>query len=119
MAVKLTLTGMADQTLACSFCLRSAAEVQRLLGGPGVHICDACVAACDRILADPSVPFPDLADEDDATLLGRLQPAAALVASADVGLRGLVDVLRQREVSWARIGDALGVSRQAAWERFG
>jgi len=52
-------------------------------------------------------------------LLGRLQPAAALVASADAGLRGLVDVLRQREVSWARIGDALGVSRQAAWERFG
>ena len=90
-----------------------------MLGGPGVHICDACVAACDRILADPSIPFPDLADEDDTALLDRLRPAAGLVASADVGLRGLVDVLRQREVSWARIGDALGVSRQAAWERFG
>ena len=117
--VKVTLTHMHDSTLACSFCLRSAAEVQRLLGGPGVHICDTCVAACDRILADPSIPFPDLADEDDETLLARLPPAAALVSSADAGLRGLVDVLRQREVSWARIGGALGVSRQAAWERFG
>jgi len=29
-----------------------------------------------------------------------------------------VDELRKREVSWQKIGDALGVSRQAAWERF-
>ena len=29
-----------------------------------------------------------------------------------------IDELRSREVSWATIGDALGVSRQAAWERF-
>ena len=25
---------------------------------------------------------------------------------------------RERNVSWAKIGEALGVSRQAAWERF-
>ena len=41
-----------------------------------------------------------------------------------VGVRGIndvqeqVDVLRKREISWSRIGDALGISRQAAWERF-
>jgi ATP-dependent Clp protease ATP-binding subunit ClpX len=29
-----------------------------------------------------------------------------------------VDLLRERGVSWAVIGDALGISRQAAWERF-
>jgi ATP-dependent Clp protease ATP-binding subunit ClpX len=29
-----------------------------------------------------------------------------------------VDELRKREVSWAKIGEALGMSRQAAWERF-
>jgi biotin operon repressor len=27
-------------------------------------------------------------------------------------------VLRERGVSWAEIGGALGVSRQAAWKRF-
>ena len=110
---------MSDTALACSFCLRTSSEVQRLLGGPGVHICDECVAACDRILADPSVPFPTFEDEEDDGLLARLRPAASLVASADAGLRGLVDLLRERELSWAQIGDALGVSRQAAWERFG
>jgi len=106
-------------TLNCSFCLRSAEEVDRLLGGPAVHICDRCVAECDRILADPSVPFPTMDGLDDASLLVRLRPAADRVASADAGLRGLVDLLRERGVSWARIGEALGVSRQAAWERFG
>jgi ATP-dependent Clp protease ATP-binding subunit ClpX len=29
-----------------------------------------------------------------------------------------IDALRKRGISWAQIGDALGVSRQAAWERF-
>jgi hypothetical protein len=27
-------------------------------------------------------------------------------------------MLRTRGVSWTRIGEALGVSKQAAWERF-
>jgi hypothetical protein len=33
-------------------------------------------------------------------------------------LREVIDVLRSREVSWAQIGAALGISRQSAWERF-
>lgn len=80
--------------------------------------CDACVDSCVRILADPSVPFPDFRSEGDAALLARLAPAAGRAAAADTGLRGLVDTLRRRGVSWARIGQALGVTRQAAWERF-
>jgi hypothetical protein len=104
---------------ACSFCLKGADEVTRLLGGgTGARICDSCVAACDAILADPEVPFPCFEGDDDEALLARLGPANDLVGSADAGLRGLVEVLRGRDVSWARIGEALGTSRQAAWERF-
>ena len=33
-------------------------------------------------------------------------------------LQGVVELLRSREVSWAQIGAALGISRQSAWERF-
>ena len=33
-------------------------------------------------------------------------------------LQWVVDVLRSRQVSWAQIGAALGISRQSAWERF-
>lgn len=106
-------------TLSCSFCLRTSDEVDRLLQGASAHICDACVLACDRILADPSVPFPTMADSDEEALLARLGPSAAGVAAAEAGMRGLVDLLRHRGVSWARIGEALGTTRQSAWERFG
>ena len=33
-------------------------------------------------------------------------------------LQTVVEELRKREISWAEIGKALGVSRQSAWERF-
>ena len=105
-------------SLSCSFCLRTDQEVTRLLAGASAHICDACVATCDRILADPSAPFPTLDAEDDETLLARLGPAAGLLDAASAGLDGLVQTARGRDLSWARIGDALGISRQAAWERF-
>ena len=38
--------------LACSFCGKSAAEVSKLVAGPKVYICDACVAAASRIMSD-------------------------------------------------------------------
>jgi hypothetical protein len=37
----------------------------------------------------------------------------------DAGMQDIVDILRERRVSWAAIGQALAVSRQAAWKRFG
>lgn len=91
-----------------------------MLGGESMtHICDECVLACGRILSDPSIPFPGYAEDDDEQLLARLPGAHQLLEASALGLQGLVDVLRQRKVTWARIGEALGISRQAAWERFG
>ena len=42
----------------------------------------------------------------------------ALGVQADAAVHDNVDVLRGRGISWTRIGEALGVSKQAAWERF-
>jgi DNA-binding CsgD family transcriptional regulator len=40
-------------TLRCSFCGKSDADVERLLAGAGrVYICEECVEACNRILAE-------------------------------------------------------------------
>jgi epoxyqueuosine reductase QueG len=33
-------------TLSCSFCGKSQHEVRRLVAGPAVFICDACVKVC-------------------------------------------------------------------------
>jgi DNA-directed RNA polymerase specialized sigma24 family protein len=59
-----------------------------------------------------------LTDLGDAALLAVLPHAQAAIAAADSNVRRVVDMLRTRRVSYARIGEALGVSRQAAWERF-
>ena len=54
----------------------------------------------------------------------RPQPLSALkIADATVGatrsaLQDQIVELRRREISWDAIGNALGISRQAAWERF-
>ena len=49
---------------------------------------------------------------------GSLAPANASLEGVRTVLQAQVDTLRKREVSWAEIGKALGISRQAAWERF-
>ncbi|MCA1985262.1 MAG: ATP-dependent Clp protease ATP-binding subunit ClpX [Desulfovibrio sp.] len=41
--------------LHCSFCSKSQDEVQRLIAGPDVYICDECVALCNEIIAQESV----------------------------------------------------------------
>jgi len=40
-----------NQITMCSFCGKSRAEVKKLIAGPGVFICDACVSVCQGVLA--------------------------------------------------------------------
>ncbi|ACS80121.1 ATP-dependent Clp protease ATP-binding subunit ClpX [Maridesulfovibrio salexigens] len=43
------------QDLHCSFCSKSQDEVQRLIAGPDVYICDECVQLCNNIMAQEAV----------------------------------------------------------------
>jgi hypothetical protein len=54
----------------------------------------------------------------DADMLARLPLIAATAGQVDRYLRLWVARIRERHISYAEIGKALGVSRQAAWERF-
>lgn len=40
------------ELLHCSFCGRSQAEVQRLIAGPDVYICDVCVRTSDQAIQE-------------------------------------------------------------------
>jgi hypothetical protein len=105
--------------LYCSFCRKSDREVEKLIAGPGVHICDACVGACNNILEGrPAAGFAGWDSLSDKALLAALGPSEASVEAARRVLTIQVGILRARGVSWDKIGRALGVSRQAAWERF-
>jgi ATP-dependent Clp protease ATP-binding subunit ClpX len=49
---------LVNTRLSCSFCGKSAAEVSKLVAGPKVYICDACVTMACRIMSDPGSPVP-------------------------------------------------------------
>jgi ATP-dependent Clp protease ATP-binding subunit ClpX len=109
--------------LHCSFCMKTQHEVKKLIAGPGnLFICDECVALCEAIIAERPHPVDaarfNLANVDTETLLARLKPIEHTLQGMGNQLQTVVEHLRGREVSWARIGEALGVSRQSAWERF-
>jgi len=104
--------------LRCSFCGKPESQVEKLIGGPKVHICDACVGVCNRILEATPQTFAGWGAMTDEQLLDALRPANATVEATRSVLQTQVDTLRKRGISWADIGAALGISRQAAWERF-
>ena len=106
------------RTLRCSFCGKTHTQVSKLVAGPKVHICDACVATCNKILEATPASFLGWDEMSDEQLLGSLRPCLATVEATRQVLQTHIDTLRKRGVSWAAIGESLGVSRQAAWERF-
>jgi hypothetical protein len=106
------------RVLRCSFCHRNAAQVDRLIAGPRVFICDACIGVCNNILAAVPQEFAGWNAMTDEQLVSSLAATEATVTAVRDLLHTQVDILRGRGTSWAVIGRALGISRQAAWERF-
>ena len=117
-ATQAILTG----TLYCSFCFKSQHEVRKLVAGPAkVFICDTCVALCNKWIAGRPPKLSKAPSSDEVPterLLERLRPIEDTIQGKGSQLQQAVDLLRSREVSWAQIGAALGISRQSAWERF-
>lgn len=110
------------RTLYCSFCFKSQHEVKKLIAGPAaIFICDECVALCDEYVGGrvpPTSKVPSDQELPTERLLERLQAIEETLQGKGNQLQTVVDLLRSREVSWAQIGSALGISRQSAWERF-
>ncbi|GAA2893970.1 hypothetical protein GCM10010517_58570 [Streptosporangium fragile] len=47
---------LADQEIYCSFCTKSKTDVDKMIAGAGVHICNECVQLCNIILSTPTEP---------------------------------------------------------------
>jgi ATP-dependent Clp protease ATP-binding subunit ClpX len=108
------------KTIHCSFCGKSQHQVEKLVAGPGCFICNECVKLCDFVMGGgvPSETSFRPLDRPTEELLELLPSVNFAVEARRNFLQSLVETLRGREVSWAAIGERLGVSRQAAWERF-
>ena len=120
----------------CSFCLKPNTQVAKLVAGHGVYICNECVALCGEIIqaelaaGPPSAgPPPGPAGgqprvapwEQEMSLeeiLAALPRVAAAGQQAQEYLTHWVRKARSLGATWARIGAALDMTRQSAWERF-
>ena len=107
---------------ACSFCLRVDAEVTTLVAGPGVWICDVCVALCRDTVTGASSRRTRVAPWEGEMpldqLLTGLPRMAAAGAQVETRLGRWVDRARTQGATWAQIGQALQVTRQSARECF-
>ena len=39
-----------NRTIRCSFCGKTQEQVQRIIAGPGVYICNECINICNNII---------------------------------------------------------------------
>lgn len=56
--------GESADLLKCSFCGKSQKQVQQLIAGPGVYICDECVELCNEIIEERMAEAGEEASED-------------------------------------------------------
>lgn len=130
----MTETTERSAVATCSFCMKPNTEVGALVAGPGVFICNECVDLCAQIIAakddtaegkddtgeGKNVPSPTFWErfQDVDSVLDILPKAAAAGAQVEDNLTQLVRRARALGATWAKIGEALGMTRQSAWERF-
>ena len=110
---------------SCSFCLRPDTDVEVLVAGPAVYVCNDCVDLCRQIIEQhpgkkgnkPRLPPWEQADSLHV-VLAHLPKVAAARNQVEETLHGWVGQARCLGATWAQIGAALDMTRQSAWERF-
>lgn len=117
----------ANHIAACSFCAKPSNAVRRLIAGPGVYICDGCVALSATVIADADAATPPEGsalhrarhhDHSVDEILRLLPALAANSARAEADLAGWIDRLRADGVDWPVIAETLGLDVAAARRRF-
>lgn len=118
------MSAVIDIVTRCSFCAKEQSQIAKMVAGAGVYICNECVGLCNEIIASSrgesteaaSIPYwQSMSDEE---MLDQLPRIASVATQVEDNLHVWVQRLRDRGVSWARIGQSLGMARQSAWERF-
>ncbi len=62
------------QDYRCSFCGKSSASVSQMLTGPGVNICDECVALCSSLINEKKLKTPRKKKAQDMGEFNLLKP---------------------------------------------
>jgi hypothetical protein len=106
----------------CSFCGTIGTTDTKFAGGMGALMCLDCLNRYHDIFSSTeelaAIQRPPWESMSDSELLGQLPLIAASATHVQRFLADWVGLIRERGISWTAIGKALGISRQAAWERF-
>lgn len=106
----------------CSFCGLVGDKDTKFAGGLGAMMCEDCLESYHEVFSSAertaAVRHPPWDHMTDADLLSKLPLISMTADQVNEFLRQWVVLLRSRKLSWAEIGKVMGVSRQAAWERF-
>ncbi|UOW00258.1 ATP-dependent Clp protease ATP-binding subunit ClpX [Agrococcus sp. SCSIO52902] len=60
--------GESGDLLKCSFCGKSQKQVQQLIAGPAVYICDECVELCNEIIEERAAEAGEASEHEGFTL---------------------------------------------------
>jgi len=63
-----------DNNLKCSFCGKDSGEVQKLIAGPGVYICNDCIDLCNEIINEKLEELGHDSAENGSIIANRLKP---------------------------------------------
>jgi ClpX C4-type zinc finger len=98
--------------LDCSFCGKSQAQVEKLIAGPGVYICDECVGLCNTVLEAEAVEVPNASVEQAVDVLNKTD-------ATDAPTRSWVALCLRLGATWAQIGEVMGMSATDAERQLG
>lgn len=110
----------------CSFCGKSQKQVERLISGPGVYICEECIELCNEIIAEeiqaaqpaeteqPALPVPrEIFDFLEEYVVGQ-EPAKRALAVAVYNHYKRVRAQEAQQASAATAGASGAKSRSGA-----
>ena len=90
-------TAGAAATLSCSFCGKTRHEVGKLIAGPDIFICDACVGLCNDIVLDRDpvnyIGAPEALNAKSTDELIDLRKKITARIAQMLQLRGLIDTV--------------------------
>ncbi|WP_153348968.1 ClpX C4-type zinc finger protein [Nocardia aurantia] len=110
-----------DVLMHCSFCGKPHTTVAKLVAGPGVYICDECVALSANIIDDSAGTGSARSSRPDYPTADILAMLPVLLRSAErveAELTGWIGRLREQQIEWQAIAAAMGMSVETARLRF-
>ena len=121
----MSTTTSTEFAASCSFCGKTNQQVRKLIAGPGVYICEECIALCNEIIDDElngaeldGSRAPSLDDGPVERLVEIFGAMVRTTDSMEERLGAWARRLSQRGVPTATLAALSGTTEEEASERF-